>query len=75
MTQAQANVAPRIRLYVTVQGWMAQFLDDAEVMRLFGTDTLPTPFTAQADAGMVLTATMKRNPGACVDVAAGPVVR
>ena len=75
MTQEQANAAPRIRLYLAQGVWMAQFVDDWECWRVFGCDTVPTPYTDSTGAGVVWQAVSGRNPGCCVDVADGPVCR
>jgi hypothetical protein len=45
--------------------WMAQFIGPhAEIIRgLFGTDLIPTPWTAAADSAEVLADLQARNPG------------
>lgn len=43
-------------------GWLARFVGDRKVIELFGTDTLPTAFTAQAPVEMVEKAIQKLNP-------------
>lgn len=51
------------------QGWMARFATEPQHSRtvaLFGTDTLPTPFTARAKPDMVLAELRRRNPGLAV---------
>ena len=53
----------RITLTRTEKGWMVTFHADAEVMELFGTDTLPTSYTAEAPALTVLNAIRALNPG------------
>lgn len=55
----------RIDLYRTPAGWQArQFGADAtECQRLFGTDTLPTAYTARADSAKVGAAIQALNPG------------
>ena len=53
---------PEIRLHRTADGWVAQFIGDAEAVRLFGAATIPTAFTAQAEAGMVLREIQLANP-------------
>ncbi len=52
---------PIIILRRTPSCWTATFVNDAEVLRLFGTDTLPTAFTAKAPQGMVLEAVRAKN--------------
>ena len=56
-----------IKLYKTEQGWMAQFSDPA-IRGLFGTDTIPTAYTAQANAEKVRAAIQERNPIETVEV-------
>ena len=57
-----------IKLYRTEAGWMARFEGPhSVVMRAgFNTDTLPTAFTAQVEAGTVLQAIAQLNPDALV---------
>ena len=50
-----------IKLFKTAEGWMATF-SDPEVKKLFGSDTIPTGFTAQADWKTVLKEISKLNP-------------
>ncbi len=57
-----------MKLFKNDKGWMVQ-TDDPQVMDLFGTDTLPTPFTAQATPGRVLAAIQELNPGVQVVLA------
>ncbi len=51
-----------IELFVIRTGWFARFVGDQNIIDLFGTDTLPTAFTAAADAEVVLSAIQKLNP-------------
>lgn len=60
-----------IRLFRTAQGWMSQH-SDPEVRRLFGTDTLPTPFTATAAGADVLNAVVRLNPDRVVFLSPHP---
>ena len=61
---------PEIRLYrqterlgtVHANCWVAQFVNDPDIISLFGTDTLPTAFTAQADPITVLREIQRLNP-------------
>lgn len=46
--------------------WHARFVGDTDVVRLFGTDTLPTAYTAQASAEQVLAAITRQNLGKTV---------
>ena len=52
-----------IKLINSKSGWLARFENDAEIMALFGTDTIPTPFTEQASPMMVKREIEVRNPG------------
>lgn len=51
----------------TEQGWVARH-SDPEIRRLFGTETLPTPFTATASPEMVHHEIQSLNPGARIVV-------
>lgn len=59
-----------INLYRSPQGWMATWVgpEAEKIKRLFGTDTMPTAFTAQASATKVLEAIGKLNPECAVVV-------
>jgi len=59
----------RITVYRTPKGWMACFENDAEVYAAFGTYTLPTAYTAQAEATKVLADIQARNPNCEVALA------
>ena len=50
------------------RGWMAQFVDDSEIKELFGTDTLPLPFTSESAASEVKGEVERLNPGCMVEV-------
>ena len=52
-----------IKLINSKQGWLARFENDTEIMALFGTDTIPTPYTEKAMPSMVKAEIEKRNPG------------
>ena len=52
----------RITVWSDGADWQATFHDDEEVKRLFGTDTLPTAFTAQADGYRVQREVQRLNP-------------
>ena len=52
----------QITLYRGTESWMATSTDP-KVKRLFGTDTLPVAFTAQADQSTVLREIQRLNPG------------
>jgi hypothetical protein len=51
-----------ITLYRTPDGWMARH-SDPTVKELFGTDTLPTAFTAAASAETVIAEISRLNQG------------
>lgn len=51
-----------IKLINSKQGWLARFIDDANVIKLFGTDTIVTAYTEAASPMMVLKAIQKNNP-------------
>ena len=59
-----------IRLKRTPDGWTAIWLGPHayEVMQLFGTNTLPTGFTARAEASKVLHEIAQLNPGVVVEL-------
>ena len=59
-----------ITLWRTANGWLSRS-DRPEVVRLFGTDTLPTAFPARADAKLVAARIRTLNPGARVEFARG----
>jgi hypothetical protein len=46
--------------------YTATMHDDHEVRRLFGTETLPTPYTLKADPLVVVADVQSRNPRAVV---------
>ena len=52
-----------IKLINSRTGWLAQFENDQEIIGLFGTDTIPTPYTENASPSMVKNEIMSRNPG------------
>ena len=45
------------------RSWLATFHGDAEMVAAFGTDTVPTPFTIEADVSEVVNLIVTRNPG------------
>jgi len=53
----------RISKDIAQNTWMARFVDDAEIKSLFGTDTIPTAFTAAAAKETVIAQLIKLNPG------------
>jgi len=57
-----------IRLRRTAQGWVAlwQGPHAVEVARVLGTTVVPTAFTAQAEAGLVLAEIARLNPDVVV---------
>lgn len=57
--------AKRIKLHRTPQGWLATWLgpESARIVDLFGTDTIPTAFTARATPEHVKARIEALNPG------------
>ncbi len=53
----------KIELINSKNGWLARFVDDAKVIDLFGTDTIPTAFTEVASPLQVKRSIEKLNPG------------
>lgn len=51
-----------IKLLNSSQGWLARFENDEKVLRLFGTDTIPTAFTESASPMFVKAEIEKLNP-------------
>ena len=51
-----------IKLINSKDGWLARFENNERVIKLFGTDTIPTPFNELASPMMVLNAIKERNP-------------
>ena len=51
-----------IQLINSKEGWLARFMNDTEIIRLFGTDTIPTAFTEEASPMEVLRAVKNLNP-------------
>lgn len=54
-----------IRIFKTAQGWMADFEDSRqceEIRSLFSSTILPLPWTAQAEAHVVMDDLQRRNP-------------
>jgi len=51
-----------MQLFKTDQGWFIRDTDQ-EVRRLFGTDVLPTGFTAQCPESTVVAELTRLNPG------------
>jgi len=58
------------RIVILLQGrtWNAQFVGphSAEIIELFGTDTIPTPFTSLTPVAEVVAEVRRRNPGVLV---------
>ena len=63
----------RITLTRASDGWTATFHDDAHVYDLFGTYTIPTAFTALAEADVVQAFIQRLNPLATVEVSSDRV--
>lgn len=60
---------------VAAKCYTARRVNDAETMELFGTDTLPTPFTLNARIEMVLAEIVRLNPDCDVVVEDAPASR
>lgn len=56
-----------IKLFRKPDAWYAQFSDET-VKRAFGTDTIPTAFTANAPASLVFQRISALNPNALVEI-------
>lgn len=58
----------KIVLHRTVTGWTAQYVGPhrAEIVGLFGSDILPTAFTANAGMSEVIAEVSRLNPGVLV---------
>jgi hypothetical protein len=52
----------RITLSKDFRSWLATFHGDAEMVEAFGTDTIPTAFTTEANAEEVAAAIAAKNP-------------
>ena len=59
-----------IDLFIEDGGWMSKD-SDPEVKRLFGTDTLPTPFSTATPASQVFAVIQELNPGVEVRMRGG----
>mgnify|MGYP001360769564 CR=1 FL=1 len=59
----------QIILSKSATGWNAQFINDPDVLAAFGTDTIPTAYTAAANASTVLDAIARLNPNHVVSLA------
>lgn len=51
-----------IKLIHTEKGWLARFISDIKIIKLFGVDTLPTAFTKNANPIEVLQNIKSLNP-------------
>jgi len=56
-----------IKLTKQQQGWVATFSDPC-IAELFGSNTIPTAFTASAPASLVQREIQKLNPGCAVTI-------
>lgn len=56
-----------ITLYRAAGAWLARHSDPL-IAELFGSDTIPTAYTAEAEAGSVYSEIARRNPGVKVFV-------
>jgi hypothetical protein len=59
-----------IKLFVA-EGWWHSKHSDPEIVALFGTDTLPTPWSAAEPASHVLDAIERLNPASDVAIEGG----
>jgi hypothetical protein len=59
-----------IELTLVDNTWYARFVDDPTILTLFGTDVLPTAFTAAASPWTVAAALLALNPNARIEVIA-----
>ena len=61
----------KIKLALTSKGWMSETFgpEREEIISLFGTATLPTAFTAQANESYVVAQIQNLNPGYIIEVA------
>jgi hypothetical protein len=57
----------KMRVWRGKDGWLVT-TDSPETKRLFGTDTLPTPFTLAADGESVVNEIRRLNPDADVQL-------
>jgi hypothetical protein len=60
----------RITLILNHTGWLARYSGPhaADMQDLFGSCTLPTSFTVEADPALVVAEISSRNPGTIVEV-------
>ena len=56
------NTPQRIELYLKGNTWIARFVNDPQMIELFGTDAIPTPFTASAEPWDVFETIKHGNP-------------
>lgn len=72
---AKTGTANSIQLFQEGGAWVAKYVGPhkKQIVDLFGTDTLPTPFTVGAESGRVLSEIQRLNPKVPVRVA--PSVR
>ena len=56
-----------ITLYLRNNEWLSRH-SDPEVRRLFGTDTIPTPYTGKSTAATILERIRALNPDRLVEV-------
>ena len=65
-TSTKETHVKTIELFKTPKGWMADFINDAEMQELFGTTIIPTAYTAQADVAHVMREIQALNPHCAV---------
>ena len=61
----------KITLHRTATEWVAWFHDAQEIQELFGTNVLPTAYTAGADGEMVRARIQQLNPTDTVTISNG----
>lgn len=62
MQSQKGDKMKQIKLINSSKGWLARFVDDVEIQRMFGTDTIPTSFTEKASPMDVLQTVKHLNP-------------
>ena len=56
----------RITIWLDGDTWMATFHNDQDMLRAFGTDSIPTPFLSLCTSGDVAARLRERNPDAII---------
>ena len=58
----------QIKVYLEDGGWMTDQVNDQEVLALFGTTKLPTPFSEGTPVEKVVAVLQELNPDAVIEV-------